>query len=637
VESQLATITIADMGSVVQRNLQAPDQEAGQFEFSAATYSVSENGGAVAILVTRAGGSIGAATVRYEIGGGTGIAGTDYILAAGLLRFANGETIKAFAVRILDDQRIEGTETLRLTLRNPTGGASLGTRSDTTVQILDYEPDQVQFGQASLRADENSGFAIVLVTRTGVPVGAITVDYATSDGTATEGTDYRATSGTLNFAADETVKAVVVPLLDNTRVEGPRTLRLTLSKPTGGVLLGTPKSTAVTILDDEQGLQGEYFNTADLTQRVLRRVDPTVDFDWGSEAPDAQIVANTFSVRWTGQLQVDVAETYTFELCADDGARLWLDGTMVVDAWNIPEACKEGTLALTRGRHDVKLEFFEDTGTASVQWRWSSPSIPLAIVPQEYLYPPNGSGAAPVLAWVGPESTATGGLQRDSAAFGTEAVSADGLDHQRGHPGTDFTYSVLYTDADGDAPRTGYPRLHILQAGTELPGSPFAMTLVSGKPTTGAIYTYTTRLPPGTAYAYYFDAKDATGVQAVASPTTTTPTVPLEAPVVSDPYIIVEQRRLRFGPVPVGETVTRSVVLRNGGTMALEIVAIGSGRAPFARAGLSLPLTLEPGDMVEVPVDFTPMAPGQVRQSLWIRSNASAEPSVRITLVGSGK
>jgi hypothetical protein len=71
--------------------------------------------------------------------------------------------------------------------------------------------------------------------------------------------------------------------------------------------------------------------------------------------------------------------------------------------------------------------------------------------------------------------------------------------------------------------------------------------------------------------------------------------------------------------------------------MALEIVAIGSGRAPFARAGLSLPLTLEPGDMVEVPVDFTPMAPGQVRQSLWIRSNASAEPSVRITLVGSGK
>ena len=62
---------------------------------------------------------------------------------------------------------------------------------------------------------------------------AVTVDYATSDGTATAGTDYTATSGTLTFAAGETAKTVTVPVLDDAHDEGEETLTLTLSNAAG--------------------------------------------------------------------------------------------------------------------------------------------------------------------------------------------------------------------------------------------------------------------------------------------------------------------------------------------------------------------------------------------------------------------
>ena len=74
------------------------------------------------------------------------------------------------------------------------------------------------------------------VTLSRPPSGTVTVDYATSDGTATAGSDYTATSGTLAFAAGETEKTVSVPVLDDAHDEGSETLTLTLSNPSGAYL-----------------------------------------------------------------------------------------------------------------------------------------------------------------------------------------------------------------------------------------------------------------------------------------------------------------------------------------------------------------------------------------------------------------
>ena len=60
--------------------------------------------------------------------------------------------------------------------------------------------------------------------------------------------------------------------------------------------------------------------------RRVTRIDPTVDFDWGTGSPAAAIGADTFSVRWTGQVQAPFSGTYTFYTVSDDGVRLWVNG-----------------------------------------------------------------------------------------------------------------------------------------------------------------------------------------------------------------------------------------------------------------------------------------------------------------------
>lgn len=90
----------------------------------------------------------------------------------------------------------------------------------------------------------------VHVTRRSVASG-ITVQYATSDGTATAGSDYTAKSGTLSFGANVTSLSFPVPITEDTIVEGSETVNLTLSNPTGGATLGGQRSAVLTIVDND--------------------------------------------------------------------------------------------------------------------------------------------------------------------------------------------------------------------------------------------------------------------------------------------------------------------------------------------------------------------------------------------------
>ena len=105
-------------------------------QFSAASYSVLENGGSVTIMVTRSGGSEGAAGVNFATGDGTARAGSDYTPVTGTLMFASGETSKTFNVSVINDALSEPDETINLTLSNPIGGV-LGTLSTAVLTIID--------------------------------------------------------------------------------------------------------------------------------------------------------------------------------------------------------------------------------------------------------------------------------------------------------------------------------------------------------------------------------------------------------------------------------------------------------------------------------------------------------------------
>jgi hypothetical protein len=126
--------------------------------------------------------------------------------------------------------------------------------------------------------------------------------------------------------------------------------------------------------------KGEYWPNRDLSgEPVLSRNDRALDFNWGDGSPSPILPADDFSVRWTRSRHYD-AGTYRFHAIADDGVRMWVDGRLIIDAWrdqSSTEYYKE--VALTKGTHTLKVEYYEHTGGARIQvWteKVTTPSYP---------------------------------------------------------------------------------------------------------------------------------------------------------------------------------------------------------------------------------------------------------------------
>lgn len=139
-----------------------------------------------------------------------------------------------------------------------------------------------------------------------------------------------------------------------------------------------------------QGLRGEYFDHEDLTNLKMTRVDSKVNFAWGHASPHPSIEPDYFSVRWTGQVEPQYSETYTFYTVSDDGVRLWVDGQPLIDDWKVRGTEeRSGSITLVAAkRYDLRLEYFECVATAQVHLSWSSPSQRKQLIPQVWLYPP---------------------------------------------------------------------------------------------------------------------------------------------------------------------------------------------------------------------------------------------------------
>jgi hypothetical protein len=138
------------------------------------------------------------------------------------------------------------------------------------------------------------------------------------------------------------------------------------------------------------GVTGQYFNTVDLTGApVLTRVDPNIDFNWMVGSPAAAVHTDLFSVRWTGTLTPQFSETYTFYVSSNDGDRMFLDNTLVIDHFVDHTVVEDiGTRALVAGRsYQFRLEYYERYSTAEVHLSWSSPSQPKAIIPSSAFTP----------------------------------------------------------------------------------------------------------------------------------------------------------------------------------------------------------------------------------------------------------
>jgi len=121
------------------------------------------------------------------------------------------------------------------------------------------------------------------------------------------------------------------------------------------------------------GLKAEYFNNKDLSgQPVFVRVEGPIKFDWGMKAPDPRINPEGFSVRWTGKLVPTATQDYLLGLTTDDGARLYVDGKLILDRWIERSATTDyATLRLEAGRpYDIRLEYYENSGYAMASLGW---------------------------------------------------------------------------------------------------------------------------------------------------------------------------------------------------------------------------------------------------------------------------
>ncbi len=174
--------------------------------------------------------------------------------------------------------------------------------------------------------------------------------------------------------------------------------------PTPTIVPSATPVQAQPFIGNGDGLAGDYYLDAQYTNLVKSVVDPTVDFDWNN-SPSHPLYGNY--VRWTGLVQAEYTETYTFSVIADDGVRLWVsDLTLndplhpvqpIIDAWyEHPPIQYNGTMPFTfiaGHKYNIQLDYYENGwGSAVTRLEWSSPTELFKnndspeVIPQSQLY-----------------------------------------------------------------------------------------------------------------------------------------------------------------------------------------------------------------------------------------------------------
>jgi hypothetical protein len=248
--SPSAGATITSPGSATVTIVGDAAGSVGTVQLSGNAVTVAQSAGSVAITLTRTGGSTGAVGISYSTTGGTAVGGTDFTTSSGTVQWADGDTSqKSISIPISTTTLFSGTRSFTVTLAQPTGGVALGTPSADTVAITGAAVQAVgtlQLSGSAYSVAQSAGTVAVTVDRTGGTSGAVSVEYATTNDTAVAGTNYTATSGTLQWAnGDAQSKSFSIPV-STTAFTGTKTLTVTLSGA-AGASLGTPSSATVSI------------------------------------------------------------------------------------------------------------------------------------------------------------------------------------------------------------------------------------------------------------------------------------------------------------------------------------------------------------------------------------------------------
>jgi hypothetical protein len=153
----------------------------------------------------------------------------------------------------------------------------------------------------------------------------------------------------------------------------------------------------------QNGLLGTYFNRIDFTGTTYSRIDPTLNYDWGLESPwRGRVNEELFSVIWTGRIVPPRSGTYTLYLESDDGARLWIDGKLVLDQFIERERATDTIeIKMLIGKsYQIKYAYCDIFyhAVSRLEWSCDEAGIPRQLIPPEHMWA-DGRYSRQMMAW----------------------------------------------------------------------------------------------------------------------------------------------------------------------------------------------------------------------------------------------
>ena len=363
--------------------------------------------------VTWSGPKGGAVSVSYATADATAIAGSDYTAKSGTVSLPNGCRCGTISIPIIGDLVTEGTETFSVNLSSPVNATIGDAQAVGTIYDNEGPPAFVVLDGSATESAGPVGFSVIMTNASG---STQTVDYATSDVTATAGADYTTTSGTLSFTAGQTSKTVNVPTVDDASNEADETFTLTLSNST--LTLNDSSATGTTLDDDAEPTLSvsdasapESDGLVSFTISLSTVSGQEVDIDYTTNdgtalAGSDYVAASDTAIIPAGSPSVNVDVTVTDDTTYENDEGFTLDLSSPVNA-SVVDAQGDGTITNDDGLPSASVA---DVSVAEGSTATTSAGFTVTLS--------NPSGFTATVDWATSDGTATSGSDY-TAASGT--------------------------------------------------------------------------------------------------------------------------------------------------------------------------------------------------------------------------